>query len=186
MITFILHIIETIFHIKVPAVFFYTSTKMVLSALTSLIITILCGPAFIKKLYELKIGQHIRKEECPMLGKLHEKKQNTPTMGGILMLFSIFLSSLLWMDFSVGFTWILIFATITLGFVGGFDDYLKLKYKNAKGLSSRKKFAFQLLIAAIIALYLLLPFIHAGFAEPIAKTGIMQFTKTEYFGMYFF
>ncbi|MBI5273627.1 MAG: phospho-N-acetylmuramoyl-pentapeptide-transferase [Chlamydiales bacterium] len=185
MITFILQSLEAILHLKIPSVFFYTSTKMILSALSSLLITILFGPSFIKKLYELKIGQHIRKEECPMLGKLHEKKQNTPTMGGILMLFAILVSSFLWMDFSVGFTWILIIATISLGLVGGADDYLKLKYKNAKGLASRKKFKFQLLIAALISLYLLLPFVHIGFGTPIAKTSVMQFTKTEYFGMYF-
>src|ERR1700682_2832240 len=86
------------FGIRLPAVFTYYSTRMMLAAVTSLVICIFLGPRFIKKLYELKIGQSIRTDECPLLGHLHEKKKDTPTMGGALILFSMLVSLLLWMD----------------------------------------------------------------------------------------
>lgn len=71
-------------HFKMPLVFTYYSTRMMLAAATSLMLSIFLGPRFIKKLYEWKIGQPIRMEECPLLGELHQKKQDTPTMGGDL------------------------------------------------------------------------------------------------------
>lgn len=141
--------------VKWPHVFSYTSTRMVLAALTSLLFSIFVGPFFIRKLYELKIGQTIRTEDCPLLGQLHEKKKDTPTMGGILMLSSMVLALFLWMDFHSIFTWILLFITACMGFLGGRDDYLKLKYKNTKGLPGRKKLIFQGAAAAVIAVYLL-------------------------------
>src|ERR1700730_12882771 len=98
MILFLINFLKEHAGVKALFVFSYFSTRMMLAALTSLLISILLGPYFIRKLYELKIGQPIRKEECPLLGKLHEKKQNTPTMGGILILFSMVVSLILWMD----------------------------------------------------------------------------------------
>lgn len=141
--------------IKVPTVFGYFSTRMMLAALTSLLLSIVLGPYFIRKLYELKIGQPIRKDECPLLAKLHEKKQNTPTMGGILILFSMLVSLLLWMDLTHIFTLILLLTTLHLGFLGAYDDYLKLKYKNTKGISAKGKLFFQFLLSLIIASYFL-------------------------------
>ena len=67
---------------KVPVVFEYVSTRMALASVTTLIISIFLGPIFIKKLYELKIGQPIRMQECPLLGQLHEKKERYPNHGG--------------------------------------------------------------------------------------------------------
>src|SRR5947209_19140884 len=119
--------------LKIPAVFTYYSTRMILAAVTSLLLSILLGPYFISKLYELKIGQPIRKEECPLLGQLHEKKQNTPTMGGILIICSMLVSLFLWMDLTHIFTLMLFITTVFLGLIGGRDDYLNLKYKNSKG-----------------------------------------------------
>lgn len=145
--------------LKVPAVFTYYSTRMILAAVTSLIISIFLGPYFIKKLYELKIGQTIRVEDCPLLGQLHEKKKDTPTMGGILILFSMLVSLFLWMDLTHVFTLILFITTVYLGFLGGYDDYLKLKYKNSKGLSGKKKLFYQFLLSALIATYLLSPMV---------------------------
>ncbi|MBS4169004.1 phospho-N-acetylmuramoyl-pentapeptide-transferase [Parachlamydia sp. AcF125] len=155
-----------IFGVKAPLVFTYTSTRMILAAITSLIICIFLGPRFIKKLYELKIGQSIRTDECPHLGVLHQKKKDTPTMGGVLILFSMLFSLLLWMKLTHIFTLILLITTLLLGFLGGWDDYLKLKYKNSKGLSSKKKFLFQILISSLLPLYLLSP---AGNAAPPFK-----------------
>src|SRR5262245_47333677 len=127
MVEILIHFLRDFFGIKVPMVFQYTSTKMMLAALTSLVLSIFLGPRFIKKLYELKIGQSIRMEECPLLGQLHANKKNTPTMGGILILFSMLVSMFLWMDLKHAFTLILFLTTVCLGFLGGIDDYLKLR-----------------------------------------------------------
>jgi len=160
---------------KTPAVFEYYSTRMMLAALTSLLLCIFYGPKFIKKLYELKIGQPIRTEDCPLLGKLHHSKKETPTMGGILILFSIVISILLWMNLHHVFTLILFISTIYLGALGAIDDWLKIKYKNSKGLSGKKKLLGQLLISLFIAVYLFVPEVsqalHVGdwFAPPTVK-----------------
>lgn len=143
---------------KIPIAFSYFSTRMILASVTALLVTIFLGPRFIKKLYELKIGQSIRSvEDCPLLAQLHGKKKETPTMGGILILFSMALSLLLWMDLTNVFTWILLATTVVLGTLGAIDDYLKLRYKNSKGLKARKKMLVQVLFSGCIALYLLCP-----------------------------
>lgn len=145
---------------------------MLLAALTSLIFTLILGPKFIKKLYELKTGQSIRVEDCPMLAQLHQKKRDTPTMGGVLILSSMLLSLFLWMDFQSSFTWILLLTTLWVGAIGAYDDYLKIRHKNSKGLRSKRKFLFQALFAALLALYLLVPsvsafiFVHTGIQPP--------------------
>ncbi len=179
MILIFLEFLRSHFLIKVPAAFFYTSTRMMLAAMTTLFISIFFGPWFIRKLYELKIGQSIRMEECPLLGELHAKKKDTPTMGGLLVLFSMVVALLLWMDLSHAFTLILLISTLVLGFLGGRDDYLKLKYKNTKGLSGKKKLAIQLLLSGFIACYLLVPavseFFHVGdwYEPPTVKEEMM-------------
>ena len=156
-----------------------------LAALTSLLLSIFLGPYFIRKLYEMKIGQTIRKEECPLLGKLHEKKQNTPTMGGLLIIFSMLVSLLLWMDLTHVFTLILLITTLFLGLIGGRDDYLKLKYKNAKGMSAKGKLFFQFLLSIAIASYFLWPPIsHAltmgeWFQPPVIKENVITKETTE-------
>ncbi len=113
---------------------------------------------FIRKLYELKVGQPIRQEEGLddfLLRELHKNKKNTPTMGGILILFSLLVSGILWCSLSSFFFLLLAFTTVYLGIVGGVDDYLKLREHNSKGLSAKKKLLFQFLLAfiAIGALY---------------------------------
>lgn len=175
MILLLLNMFASHFAWRLPTVFYYSSSRMILAAITTLLLTIFLGPRFIKKLYELKIGQPIRLEECPVLAQLHEKKQDTPTMGGILILVSMLIALFLWMDLTSSFTLILFVATVWLGLIGGIDDYLKLKYKNAKGLSGKKKMMFQLLFAAVFATYLLWP--HGtekktAFSSPIAKEQI--------------
>lgn len=141
---------------NVPTVFTYSSTRMLLAAITSLVLTIFFGPFFIRKLYSLKIGQAIRSaKECPVLADLHKKKANTPTMGGALILFSMLISLVLWMDLSSSFTWILLFVTVFLGGIGIYDDYLKIKHKNSQGLKAKLKFLMQIAVATVIGSYLL-------------------------------
>ena len=175
MVEFLLSFLQSALGVKVPMVFYYTSTRMMLAAITSLVISIFFGPLFIKKLYELKIGQPIRMEECPLLGQLHAKKKDTPTMGGVLILFSILISMLLWMDLTHVFTLILFITTLFLGIIGGWDDYLKLKKKNTKGLSGKYKLFGQVALSSLVAIYLLSPaaanFIRCGdwFYPPSVK-----------------
>lgn len=174
MIFFIIDLLRDV-GIKIPMVFEYYSTRMMLAAITSVMISIFLGPAFIKKLYELKIGQTIRSEDCPLLGQLHEKKKDTPTMGGALILFSMLVSMLLWMDLQSVFTLILFVTTVVLGLLGARDDYLKLKYKNTKGISGKKKLLVQASLGLALALYLLCPpitqAVHMGnwFQPPVVK-----------------
>jgi phospho-N-acetylmuramoyl-pentapeptide-transferase len=164
---------------KVPTVFTYFSTRMILAAATALVFTIFLGPRFIKKLYEMKIGQPIRSvEECPLLAELHGKKKDTPTMGGVLILSAMLCSLFLWMDIQSVFTLILGLATVVLGCLGGVDDYLKLRYKNSKGLKARKKMFIQVGFSGLVALYLLSPTAQAvlshghWFHPPAAKEQI--------------
>lgn len=187
MIFILLHILIEQFGLKIPAVFEYTSTRMILAAITSLTLCIFLGPYFIRKLYELKIGQNIRKEDCPLLGELHSKKQDTPTMGGLLILFSMVVSLFLWMNLKSIFTLILLLTTLFLGILGGRDDYLKIKYKNVKGLSARKKLFYQAVLGAFIAGSMLLP--QGGlsiksdsyFQMPVIKADQVKTDKSEPF-----
>jgi phospho-N-acetylmuramoyl-pentapeptide-transferase len=150
---------------KIPHAFTYFSTRMILAAATALLLTIFLGPRFIRKLYEWKIGQPIRSaEECPLLAELHGKKKDTPTMGGILILSAMVAALLLWMDLKNVFTWLLFFTTVVLGYLGGIDDYLKLRHKNSKGLKARRKMGIQILFSSLIALYLLCPSWTAAFS----------------------
>jgi phospho-N-acetylmuramoyl-pentapeptide-transferase len=142
---------------KIPAAFSYTSTRMMLAALTALFVTIFLGPRFIKKLYELKTGQSIRVEDCPVLAQLHEKKKNTPTMGGIFILFAMTVALFLWMDLTNVFTLIFLLTMVWLGGIGAYDDYLKLKHKNSKGLSGRKKLIAQIAFAGALGVYAVFP-----------------------------
>ncbi len=141
--------------IKTPAVFGYCSARMALAAITSLLFTIFFGKHFIKKLYEWKIGDRVRSEDCPLLGQLHRNKNDTPTMGGILILASLLLSLFLWMDLKSPLTLILFATTVVIGTLGSIDDYLKLRYKNKKGLSGKGKLLIQCFFSFLIALYLL-------------------------------
>ena len=155
MILFLIDFLKQFF--KIPSAFEHYSTRMMLALLTSLVFTVFLGPRFIKKLYEMKIGQTIRTGDCPFLAQLHEKKKDTPTMGGTLMLFSMLIALFLWMDLKSIFTLILFFTTVALGCLGAADDYLKLKYKNSKGVPGRIKMFIQCVVAALVALYLLVP-----------------------------
>lgn len=171
---------------KVPTFFFYSSTRMLLAAVFSLLLTIWLGPRFIKKLYELKIGQSIRMQECPLLGKLHEKKKDTPTMGGVLILTSMAISTLLWMDLGSIYTWILLLSMLFFGFIGGIDDYLKLKYKNTKGLHGKKKMKWQILFSVLLCLYFFVPqvaqFFDMFIPQPFAKDGYINLSLQETMG----
>ncbi len=177
---------------KIPAVFGYSSSRMMLAALTSLGVTIVLGPRFIKKLYEMKTGQSIRVEDCPMLAQLHEKKKETPTMGGVLILFAIFVGLVFWIDLTNIFTMIFCLTIFWLGGIGAYDDYLKLKHKNSKGLRAKKKFLAQVVFAVVVGCYGMISGVseqvekRSCFSAPTAKIQASKPLKTsEYMTQYY-
>lgn len=173
-------------NIKIPSVFFYTSTRMMLAAMTGLLLCIALGPWVIRKLNQLKAGETPRMGDCPQLAILHNTKKDTPTMGGSLILFSMLCAMFLWMDPFHVFTFILFLTTIVLGLVGGRDDYLKLKYKNSKGLAGKKKLFWQALLGCVLAAYLLIPewgqppYSDTWFTLPVIKENLTTISIQEY------
>lgn len=138
-------------------IFRYITFRSAMAALTSFVISLILGPLLIKKLRVLKIGEKIRKEDdSARLHELHRAKQDTPTMGGILILAAIFSSTLLWADLSNKFIIIVLFALLWLGVTGFIDDYLKQVKKRSKGLSASAKFASQIVLGLILGTILLL------------------------------
>lgn len=135
-------------------VFKYLSVRATLAAITAMALSILLGPWLIRKLYALKIGQPIRKDECPPLHALHRDKEGTPTMGGVLIVAAMVLPTLLWADVLSVFVLLVVGATLWLGVLGGIDDYLKIKRRNSKGLRARTKLAWQVLLGALVGLVL--------------------------------
>ena len=132
------------------AVFDYLTMRALMASATALIIGLIAGPKVIRKLLELKVGQAVRQYGL----ESHLVKDGTPTMGGVLVLISIALSTLLWADLSNRFVWVVLFVTVGFGAVGWFDDYRKVVYRNPEGMSSREKFFWQTTIGVIASLYL--------------------------------
>jgi phospho-N-acetylmuramoyl-pentapeptide-transferase len=117
-------------------VFQYLTLRAIMAVLTALGVALLLGPKMIRMLTNLKMGQPIR-DDGP---QSHLVKAGTPTMGGALILLGITLGTLLWSDLSNHYVWVVLFVTLGSGLIGGYDDLLKLKEKNSKGLSSRLKY----------------------------------------------
>lgn len=126
-------------------VFRYITFRSVWALLTALIISIIVGPWFIGFLKRLKFGQYIQEDV-----KAHLEKAGTPTMGGLLIAFSLGVSVLLWADLTNPYVWLCILVFFGFGAVGFLDDYLKILRKNNKGLSAKSKFLGQVLVAVIV------------------------------------
>ena len=131
-------------------VFQYLTFRAVLAAMTSLLIGLAFGPWVIRRLTELKIGQPIREYGV----QAHIKKGGTPTMGGVLVLIGIGVSTLLWFDWSNRFVWIVMVVTFGFGAIGWADDWRKVVKKDPEGMRSREKFFWQSIIGLVAALYL--------------------------------
>jgi len=138
--------------VKALNVFQYVTFRTAYASVTALLISLLSGGKVIKWLKRWNIGQQIR-EEGP---QGHMAKQNTPTMGGLLLIASVVISTLLWAKLSSFYVWVVIVATLAFGGVGFADDYLKLVKRRSLGLTGRQKIAFQLLIAFAVWLTLYL------------------------------
>jgi phospho-N-acetylmuramoyl-pentapeptide-transferase len=131
-------------------VFQYLTFRAVMAAMTGLVIGVLAGPWVIRKLTELKIGQPVRGYAM----ETHLSKNGTPTMGGVLILLSIAISTLLWFDWSNRFVWIVMIVTFGFGTIGWVDDWRKVVGKNPEGMRSREKYFWQSLVGLAAAFYL--------------------------------
>lgn len=131
-------------------VFSYITLRTVLAAMTSLIISFFAGPRVIRWLAAKKIGQAVR-QDGP---QTHLVKSGTPTMGGVLILISVGISTLLWADLRNRYVWVLLVITLGFGFIGWYDDWKKVVYRDPKGLASRWKYFWQSVIGLVVAIFL--------------------------------
>jgi len=169
----------------------YLTFRAVLAAMTALLIGLALGPYVIRKLAELKIGQPIREYGV----ESHLAKRGTPTMGGVLVLIGIGVSTLLWFDWSNRFVWIVMIVTFGFGAIGWVDDWRKVVDKNPEGMRSREKYFWQSVIGLVAAFYLafsvaetsnarvaelFLNWVASGFTTPLPNRAdlIVPFFKT--------
>ncbi len=131
-------------------VFQYLTMRALMAALTALLLGLVAGPFVIRKLTALKIGQPVRGYAM----ETHLVKSGTPTMGGVLILLCITISTLLWADLSNRFVWIVLLVTLGFGAIGWVDDWRKVVNKDPEGMRSREKYFWQSVIGLIAALYL--------------------------------
>jgi phospho-N-acetylmuramoyl-pentapeptide-transferase len=131
-------------------VFQYLTLRAVMAAVTALLMGLIAGPYVIRRLAELKIGQPIRGYGMDS----HLVKSGTPTMGGVLILLCISVSTLLWADLTNRFVWIVLVVTLSFGGIGWVDDWRKVVNKDPEGMPSREKYLWQSIIGLLAALYL--------------------------------
>jgi phospho-N-acetylmuramoyl-pentapeptide-transferase len=131
-------------------VFQYITFRAVMAAMTALLIGLMFGPPVIRHLTQLKIGQPVRGYGM----ESHLVKSGTPTMGGVLILIAVAISTLLWSDWTNRFVWIVLVVTLGFGTIGWVDDWRKVVRKDPEGMRSREKYFWQSVIGVIAALYL--------------------------------
>ena len=160
-------------------VFRYITFRTAGAIITAFILSITLGPYIIRILKRLKIGERVRTEEqVPGIYSMHKHKEGTPTMGGIIMLIAILLSTLLWARLDNRYILLTIFSTVWLGIVGFIDDYLKLTKKDNAGLSKKTKFVGEVILGLIVGTVL--------FLDPNIGSDIyMPFFKEAVFGIGF-
>jgi phospho-N-acetylmuramoyl-pentapeptide-transferase len=132
------------------SVFQYITLRVVLAALTALLISFIIGPTMIRRLTAYKIGQAVR-DDGP---QTHLIKMGTPTMGGALILVSVAITTLLWADLQNRYVWIALVTTLGFGIVGWVDDWRKVVHRNPKGLSAKAKFFWQSVIGIAVVWFL--------------------------------
>jgi phospho-N-acetylmuramoyl-pentapeptide-transferase len=132
-------------------VFGYTTSRTAFASLTALFLCIALGPWLINKLRYFQIGQYIR-EEGP---RSHQKKAGTPTMGGVLIIISIVVPTLLWADLSNPYVWIATIALLAFGWIGFLDDYAKVTKQRNLGISGKRKLFYQFTVGFFFAAALL-------------------------------
>ena len=128
----------------------YLTVRTLGGTVTALMISILMGPFIIKLLKSLQFEQHVRTQGP----ESHYKKSGTPTMGGLLILSSLVISTLLWADLSNRYIWVVLFVKVSFAMIGFIDDYIKIKKKSSDGLSSKHKIILQIAFSFISVAYL--------------------------------
>src|SRR5690625_1399933 len=132
-------------HFRFFSVFEYITLRALLACATALALGLLAGPWVIRRLTALKIGQAVRTYGP----ETHLEKAGTPTMGGVLVLISVAISTLLWADLSNRFVWVVLLVTLGFGWIGWRDDYRKVVYRDAEGMSAKQKVFWQALIGLV-------------------------------------
>ena len=156
-------------------VFLYVTFRAIAAAVTAFLLTLIFGNFIIRILIALKLGQPIRgAAEVHRLAELHGGKQGTPTMGGVLVIGSVFVSSLLWARLDNRFVWLVLFCMIYLGALGFADDYLKVTKKKSDGISGRIKLVFQIALALIVTAV----FLSSPLLEVQARALYVPFVKS--------
>jgi len=144
------HLLQPYFHAL--NVFRYITVRTALASVTALLIALVLGPWVIRRLGEMQIGQFIR-EEGP---ESHQSKAGTPTMGGVLIVGSTAIPTLLWGDLENAYVWLAVFTLVAFGTIGFIDDYLKVVKKRNLGLTGTRKFALQTAASVGVAITLLI------------------------------
>ena len=148
-------------------VFRYITFRTIFASITALLICLVVGPWLIRKLQSLQIDQPIR-EDGP---QSHLVKKGTPTMGGILIIFAVVFSTLLWTNLSINYIWLILLVTAGYGLIGFVDDYRKLADKSSKGISGKTKLAMEIVIALFVSMILYLkPGFNTQVTIPFFKT----------------
>jgi phospho-N-acetylmuramoyl-pentapeptide-transferase len=155
-------------------VFRYTTFRTAFASLTALFLCVVLGPWLINKLRQFQIGQYIR-EEGP---KSHQKKAGTPTMGGVLIIVSIVIPTLLWADLRFPYVWIALAALLGYGWIGFLDDYAKVTRRRNLGLSGRQKLFYQFLMAFLFAAVLLFLYANGDFSTKMNIPFVKQFSPS--------
>ncbi|TNF99385.1 MAG: phospho-N-acetylmuramoyl-pentapeptide-transferase [Gammaproteobacteria bacterium] len=137
---------------RVFSVFEYITMRAILSVLTSLVIALLVGPVLIRSLIRRQIGQNVRTDGP----ETHLEKSGTPTMGGVLIVISIVVTSLLWGDLGNRYLWVCVTGLVGFALIGGYDDYKKVIMGDSKGISAKTKIILQLILSIGFALFLYL------------------------------
>jgi phospho-N-acetylmuramoyl-pentapeptide-transferase len=163
---------EKLFHVFTPfREFGYVTFRTASASLTALFVSVALGPWLINKLREFQIGQYIR-EDGP---KSHAKKAGTPTMGGILIIISILVPTLLWANLRNPYVWIAIFGLVSFGLIGFWDDYAKIQRKQNLGLTVKQKFGLQVLAALTVGFILLTMHAHHAYSTNINVPFVKSF-----------
>lgn len=131
-------------------VFRYITFRTIFASITALLICLFLGRWLIDKLQNLQIDQQIR-EDGP---QTHLVKKGTPTMGGILIIFAVVISTLLWANLAVAYVWLALLVTVGFGLIGFLDDYWKLAGKSSRGISGKKRLAAEIIIALFVGVIL--------------------------------
>jgi phospho-N-acetylmuramoyl-pentapeptide-transferase len=141
-------------------VFRYITVRTVYASLTAMFLGLVFGPWLIQRLRDLQIGQYIR-EEGP---QEHQKKAGTPTMGGVLIVLSTAVPTLLWADLTNPFILLSLFALIGFAIIGFIDDYAKVSKQRSLGLTAKKKIYFQVLVSLVVGISLLVLVTHYAYS----------------------